>query len=423
MEVADPRTSMTAMPPLNIDAGDRDLEQALAASRAEAGLPPQESGITGTDKPYFGPANRSEYEPGKWEMVPMGKTSAQEILPDPEPADRKRDLNVPAFLKPSVDNHRLGAFLTIYHEIPLIREVFLDRIDVLPSYGHDKEWWTGKSIELPTIQIADEYEESEVVWEIQRLMAFLDKTDRSYGSAEALANLRNVKQAVPYQDVEAAVLNAWRHVFRDQPVIKKVFSKGVAKESREDIDVTEFAILDLNLPPKDSTQETLYDLADEAMWPNLEPSEVSESPYLSHVSDVIAFRVQEDKSRKDIEYKDLSEVPAVWYPDRYLKSERQAALEMRLAKMDVQEKFRQISRKEDKLSMHQMPGGKIVKVSDMLNAALKHDEAEIKEDGQRDVTDVDMLSAQRPRKAANLSAQLRKIVASIDKKLIGKTYN
>ncbi len=128
------------------DHQDRELRQALAESRKEAGLPPQEEGITGVDEVHFGPATRAQYEQGKWEMVPVGKSSVQEIVVDPEPQERKRDLDAPAFLKPSISNHRLNALITIYHEIPLTRNVFLNTTDVLTSYGHDSEWWSGTRI-------------------------------------------------------------------------------------------------------------------------------------------------------------------------------------------------------------------------------------------------------------------------------------
>ena len=215
---------------------DSELQRAIEASRVTAGLPPQESGITGTDVVYFGPANRSQYEPEKWDLVPIGKTSAQEILLDPEPAERKRDLNVPAFLKPSVDNHRLGALLTIYHEIPLLREVFLNRGVTQVNYGHDNEWWAGKAIEVPYISGSEPDEREELIYELQRLMAFLDKTDRSYGSTDALANLSTVKkwQRRRDMDIEAAVLNAWKSGIetRETGQVSKVFSIGVEGEDR-----------------------------------------------------------------------------------------------------------------------------------------------------------------------------------------------
>src|SRR4051812_47859135 len=51
---------------------DMDLERALAESAAMSRLQsPQESGILDPPgyKPYFGPANRAEYDPHEWAMV------------------------------------------------------------------------------------------------------------------------------------------------------------------------------------------------------------------------------------------------------------------------------------------------------------------------------------------------------------------
>jgi len=48
-----------------------ELERAFAASRAEAGPPPQESRITGTQQVHLGPARRSEYELGEWDILPL----------------------------------------------------------------------------------------------------------------------------------------------------------------------------------------------------------------------------------------------------------------------------------------------------------------------------------------------------------------
>jgi hypothetical protein len=207
------------------DHADTELQQALAASAAEYGQNAQESGVTNTNEVRFGPATRNEYETSNWAMVPMGKSAVREILNDPEPAERKRDiaLDIPAFLKPSTENNRLGALITIYSQIPLIREIFLPRVpqDTAPNYGHDKEWWTGKAIDVPQVFGEDMTPPSEVTMELQRLMAFLDKTERSYGSAEALANLSDVQRelaagkASDSHLLEAAVLRAWKNSMAD----------------------------------------------------------------------------------------------------------------------------------------------------------------------------------------------------------------
>ena len=396
---------------------DREFQAAIEASRLEHGLPPQESGITSTDEVHFGPANRPLYEQGKWDMVPIGKASAHEILLDPEPAERKRDLNVPAFLKPSTGNHRLGALITIYHEIPLLREIFLSRLDTLPNYGHDKEWWSGNTIELPEITGNEPSVNKDVLRELQRLMAFLDKTDRSYGSAEALANLKALKEYLGRSmDLESAVCFAWADIFRENNMekVKKIFSTGQKPSAIEKVQEQEFAILDLGLPSKSSIQETIYDVADSVLWPDPQTLELSESAYLPHIAEVIAFRLEGDESKKGID------VPAVWYPDRYLESGRQASLEMRIQKQDIDVELRRIHIQEQILTECNIRG-KTYKVKDLFKASLQHDQAEMKDGVQTcDDADAKIVSTDRSGKTTNLSTELRKVVESIDKKLLGR---
>lgn len=419
--VADPRTSVT-------HDDDTELRRAIEESRVSAGLAPQESGVISTDRIAFGPATRSQYEEKEWGMVTIGKSSAQEILLDPEPAARKRDFNVPAFLKPSVDNNRLGALLTIYHEIPLLREVFMNRSDVLQNYGFDNEWWSGKAIELPVILGLEPDERQELIYEIQRLMAFLDKTDRSYGSADALANLRAVKKMQRYnlqkfgnsQDLEAAVLRAWKKVFdtRETGQVSKLFSVGVDSERRNE--VTDFVILDLPLPAKASGLETFYDIADEALWGNMPQTDtdIANCAYLEHIADIITFRLNEDNGPAE-----NIEIPAVWYPDRYLKSGRQAALGMRVQKTEINDEVRRITALQDGLT-EVCARGKIVKVKNLLKAALQHDLDKVEDEGDADsdnnfISEDEAISKVSSEKAAKLSAELGKIVASIDQKLLG----
>lgn len=404
---------------MTYDDADRDLHEALAASRAEAGLPPQETGVTlatATDQVAFGPANRTQYEPGKWDLVPTGEASqVQEILLDPEPAGRRRDIDTPAFLKPSVDDSRLGALMTIYHEIPLAREIFLDRKNISPNYGNNNEWWTGRNIELPTMN-GPENPNRELGQEMQRLMAFLDKTDRSYGSADALANLAAIKKhyGVYGEDGEFAVFKAYREFLQDSDcvgAIKRLFSIGV--DGPNSTDVEEFAILRLDLPAKDSDLTTLYDLADSALWHH-EPQDLSNSPYLTHIGDVIAFQLAGDgRFSKGIE------IPAVWYPDRYLDSGRQAALDMRIQKSEVKERLRLILAQEELLTNYNMPGKGPVKVQDLFQAVLGNED-QAKDDTSSAQEDDTAGRAPPSTSAKILSAEIRKVMKNIDRKLISK---
>lgn len=382
-------------------------------------MPAQVSGTVQTEEIRFGPATRSQYESGQWEMVPMGKTSAQEIVLDPEPANRKRTPGSPAFLKPMVKDTRLNAIITMYHAIPLARNLFLNSTNVLPSYGHDPEWWAGKPIELQsTVTVEDSPPEyDQVDRELQRLMAFLDNTERSYGSVEALANFQEVKQACRNaHGLPAAVFRAWKSIFENKcpGMIRQIFSTGVQREDADD--PTNFAILELDLPTEDSFQETLYDVCDEALWPPLgDDWEVSKSSYLSRIAEVITFSLEGGYENK------VLEIPAVWYPDRYLKAGRQAALDMRLQKREVIRRLQKIQSTEDKLTRVSLPTGKTVKVHDLFKTSLKHDEAVTSENERLVETDFDMTDAP-PRGSATvkLSEQLRKVVASIDKKLLGR---
>ena len=407
---------------------DREFQKAIEASRLSAGMPPQESGITGDGRVTFGPATRQQYEANDWAMVPVGNISAREIVLHPEPAARKRDIGVPPFLKPSVEDHRLGALFTIYHEIPLLREVFMDRSDVLQNYGFNPEWWAGKAIELPVILGLEPDEGQELIYEIQRLMAFLDKTDRSYGSVDALANLRAVKKMQRLQrtqdgqDLEGAVLRAWKRFFdsRETGQVSKLFSVGVDSEKRTE--VTEFVILDLPLPAKTSGIETFYEIADEALWGSAQQqleTEIEDCSYLEHIADVITFRLSED----NVPSEDI-EVPAVWYPDRYLKSERKAALAMRMQKAALYQEIQNITSMQEGLTEFRA-SGKIVKVKNLLNAALQHDDGKAEEENTTDpeqgfISEEEAISLISKERAAKLSAQLRSIMASIDKKLSGK---
>ena len=413
-------TCYTADPSMSVTHDDdKELLRAIEESRVTAGLAPQESGITGTEKVAFGPATRSQYEENEWAMVTVGKSSAKEILLDPDPLGRKRDLNVPAFLKPSVGNHRLGALLTIYHGIPLLREVLLNRLDVLQNYGYDPEWWSGKAIELPVILGLEPDEGQELTYEIQRLMAFLDKTDRSYGSAEVLADLNIIKKMRRRgnRDLESAMFSAWKRIFdyRETGQVSKLFSIGVDSELRADSD--EFAILDLPQPAKGSGLETFYDIADQALWPHSE-TDIANCAYLEHVADVITFRLNDENGPSD-----NVDVPAVWYPDRYLKSGRQAALDMRTQKSTVNEELQEAIRLEETLT-EVCYRGKALKVTSMFRAALQHDQESLQEEKDaysdqilmREDESMAQISSEKTQK---LSDDLSKLVASIDRKLQG----
>lgn len=195
----------------NISQEDKDFEEAMRLSRetAEAAgieVPQQESGVTGVDvsvsQPSFGPATRDYYDQSQWAMTLPA--SAQQVPSQAEvaPSKRERKVGAPAFLVESPDrasSSRLGGYLTILHEIPLARNLYLRGAPEDTNYGNDPQWWKGEIITRPHALGDDD--EGELQWqnmdpaaevrdELRRLMAFLDSTTRSYATVKGLATLR-----------------------------------------------------------------------------------------------------------------------------------------------------------------------------------------------------------------------------------------
>ncbi|KAK3328408.1 hypothetical protein B0T19DRAFT_442309 [Cercophora scortea] len=161
--------------------------------------PAQESGVT---LAHFGPANKSEYDPNEWAMVQV----KAEPVEDPEPAARVRSDGSDVFLRSrgSGRRDRLGSILMVFHSIPAARNALL-HLGNPPAtgYGSHYEWWKGEPIVLSDEQ--DEDQRWDQAWklppswahELHRLVAFLDSTERSYGTADILASIRKPNSPDP----------------------------------------------------------------------------------------------------------------------------------------------------------------------------------------------------------------------------------
>jgi hypothetical protein len=404
---------------------DLDLQKALAESAQEAGLPPQEFGVTSTNSVHFGPVTRETYEHRQWQMVhvPNGSTHGQQRTPKAE--DRKRQPGSPAILKPGPDDHRLASLITIYHEIPLAREIFLRKEDLLPDYGHSPQWWGGTSIVRPRDlrrSSGGDASIKQLQYELQRLMAFLDKTDRSYGSVEPLTRLEAVENT-QFWDMESKFFEAWSKV--DSTTVDAFFSAAVqphTDESNQDVESEpkQFAILDLNLPNIDDLGEsqTLYDLIDTTLW-QYSGSEVSNSAYMAHVADIVTFRVRGGPSSRPVI------IPEAWSPERYMQSNRDAAVLLRQHQNVFKMRMKEISQLERLLSSVNVPGGRTVKAKDLLEIAFRHDAEivpvqDVNPNGEHNDS-IDMRSGigASGQNKFDMSKELQSIIASIDRKLIG----
>ncbi|APA07778.1 hypothetical protein sscle_03g025480 [Sclerotinia sclerotiorum 1980 UF-70] len=396
-----------------VDNDDKELQQALAASMADSSLPPQQSGVVGTDKPYFGPAMRTDYG-DNWAMVPI--STVKEIYVDPEPTDRIRDMinKVPAFLKPTGDSHRLGAVLTICYNIPLVREIFLRRDHVETHYPYEAGWWNGRPIERPIASFQEDpylvADDRRFGQELQKVMAFLDKTERSYGSPDVITTLPYMQQ-YGGNDVESEFFMSFNRLLQSTDLSKHLFSAGVLGSDPDPDDTdTEFAIFELQLPSKDSLCENLYDVADEALWSNF-PLVLAKSPYLGHLGDMIMFRLKGDKQndQKGID------VPLVWYPDRYLEFAVKDSLNMRTSKRNLELQIADISRNERQLTWT-IHNGKTLLVEDVMKMSLNHDQNELPP-GNSNMDNLASDSHTGRSKNADLSQKLKKVMDDVNAKL------
>ncbi|EFQ27956.1 ubiquitin interaction domain-containing protein [Colletotrichum graminicola M1.001] len=323
--------------PSSAEQYEEDLQRALRESQADAGFKPQEAGVTdtGANATYFGPANRPDYDQNSWAMVTTATTSSQAVVNgDPPPSARKREEGAPAFLiqKPNARNssQRLGSVLTILHEIPLARNVLLQAGKPAASYGHNSEWWKGQPIYAPHVLAA--MQQGELQWseeskpdfheEIHRLMAFLDLTERSYGSVETMADLvpkTNFSPERQFYDTldektDAEVLKPLTHVAC--PLSLQTFEPTQ--------EPTRFAFLNFELTKSQCEQtKTLYDAWNwivwhESMtWAELQPN--MGMVVLDDMGEIMTVNIDAEDPPEKLE------IPEVWYPERYLVSRKEEA--------------------------------------------------------------------------------------------------
>lgn len=322
--------------PMSRTQEDEDLQKALAASRAESGVAsPQETGIAHADTslPAFGPANRDDYDQNQWAMVPIHKEPAE-----PPPSSRKREPGSPAFLrcrKTGYERHRLGTLLTVFHEIPAARNALLSSGIPAATYGHSPAWWKGQPIVPAHIQAARD--RGELSWaddtdpdfseEVHRLMAFLDITDRSYGTADVLADLKIISGGWGSGDYEPTFLRVLKETNGDDKTrplwtyLKLASMQEIPDSDTDSVD--EYGMLDLKVPDGPSEGVTsLYNLWDLLYWiepgtTDAEDEEPAKMAYITAAPEVLTMRINGAVSSIDI--------PETFYLDRYIESNKEKA--------------------------------------------------------------------------------------------------
>ncbi|KAG6356186.1 hypothetical protein INS49_015573 [Diaporthe citri] len=315
---------------------DEDLNRALLESTSAAatrGATPQESGVISTDTslPFFGPANRETYQDDQWAMVRVDKEAS-----DPPPSARQRDPSAPVFLlcrQQGAQRHRLGPLMMIKHDIPAARNFFLslDAFDPPGSYGHNNSWWKGDLIlctnsesteDLPEAW-SNDYRSVKLEDEIQRLMAFLDATQRSYGTADSMCESPLMKSTwgdPVVQFYQNLYLKAGSQIVRSTMWTLVRFESGADEVPAPMTPPTsEFGIIEFRVPNELSdVLHSLYSSWDALFWINQEselsgfPHEESErTAYMENPAEVLTMRIKLEDHR--------IEIPETFYIDRYLE--------------------------------------------------------------------------------------------------------
>ncbi|KAM0291650.1 hypothetical protein ACHAO9_003777 [Fusarium lateritium] len=342
---------------------DDDMQRAIRESAQEAGItmPQHESGITGPSEPApvnaFGPAKRETYDESSWAMVPTGpskESSPNEVLP----SKRKRVPGAPVMLVNSgiqSGHHHLGGLLTIIHEIPIARNALLGIGTPATTYGHSNDWWRGQEILSPEVLAkmaqtttwdhGEHKSDSAFDEEIHRLMAFLDSTERAYGSVSVLADLL----AHPYgtgMEKQFYETLGRKHSESIRPILQVA---ALAMFHGDDLEEdAKFGLLEMDHSRNDYRFiKTLYESLDHVMWGDTlgwdKIHEGSKMAFFREMGEVFVLNTAGDGPEDSIE------IPQELYPEKYLMSRKDEARRIQRGWCQTKEEMTRISDEKEQL--------------------------------------------------------------------------
>ncbi|KAL5399550.1 hypothetical protein PMIN06_008051 [Paraphaeosphaeria minitans] len=301
------------------DGGWHNIEPLTGLSGVENG---QESGVVGKagTAGVLRPATQSYYDSASWALVPAARST--EFIPDASLNDQERK-EQPGFIKPTVGDNHLPAFITMLHSIPLIRNTLLAPAISTSNYWRGEDWWKGTasatSIIVDDDTVTKTGAELEFLYEVQRLAAFLDASERTYASLDAFLQLDAWAQprfTAPDEALEndlVKFLMRWSSMYRkhapDAPPENVLCSEVNVNGKIQRSHVLEIEMA--NIDP-DFLDPTLYDYIDEILFTDLAKAHITKP------SSVLVL------SLKPMGYKRSCKIPAVLYADRYLEENRAA---------------------------------------------------------------------------------------------------
>lgn len=419
-----------------------DLRKAMAMSRGEevgTAFQMQETGVVQGGAAVFGPANRENYDNGQWAMVPYGGAVAgtsEEIIPDTLVEERAGGAGEPRMLKPLPGGDYTAGLLTICACIEGAREALLMRGHVLDNYGQDAEWWRGHPISLPKIVHVDDGRPAEpesdkrekILAEVQRVMAVLSSSKRSYASAQALTQTSAIKEGTPASTRSRTLLEMFLQEWavaaaskaEDPEEVTRLFSTTVGTNDADGMETPDMSLIDMQVALPEGAKMDLFELLDSLLWNTDADGLTMADNYIERPAEVLVMRVYQASPVMGPQLR--IEVPAQFYVDKYLKENIEATRATRSEMAKGKQRIAKIEEIEKKLNFWKHPTkNDLLDAGKLLNHTLCHFSGQnrlevVKADKTNNVAIPEEMPADPPHYAA-VAAELEKIIASINTKL------
>ncbi|KAI9661880.1 MAG: hypothetical protein M1821_009119 [Bathelium mastoideum] len=334
---------------------------------------PQQTGtIDLPNQTYFGPATKTQYEESKWALTITNNTeSAEEIVDHPEdPFERKKAEGEPAALAP-VSRTGKGfrpALITILHSISAARNALIFPAFEPDDLGQLETWYQGDEIHQGIVtenKSALGRHDLDIVFELQRLMAFHDETGRKYARPKHLADILDSR--ADRKNSCAKILEQWLDASdKIKPDIQRrqLFTTSVIHTTEGlESDLEDDLCFRLEL---EGPVHNLYEKLNSVLW----PSSADRRAFVRKASDIICINVCQKSVTTQGDGLGLT-VPFTIYLDRYLEENLSA---MQNTHDEVRRHERQTTKLQNylkRISEHtRSTDGKTMPGTDLLKSAI-----------------------------------------------------
>jgi hypothetical protein len=239
----------------------------------------------------------------------------------------------------------------------LARNILLSLGEPAATYGHNREWWNGQEI-LPEHVLA-KLASGEIQWgehneslpnletEIHRIMAFLDSTERGYGSVKVLTEMINAGRGAEKQFYETIAV---RNDDKIQQLTQVAALCEIQGDDTTEEEVANFGLLEMEHPRSEySTIKTLYESLDHVMWNDaLTWNEIHEGTKMAtfkQTGETLVLKVSGDGPEDSID------IPLELYPEKYLSGRKNEAGRIQAAWVETKVQGERLRQAEQTLTM------------------------------------------------------------------------